>query len=45
VTAHLLFEEDGVFKAGTALTSTDASHQVELASTCCCAFASHRRPL
>jgi exoribonuclease-2 len=32
VTAHLLFEEDGVFKAGTALTSTDASHQVELAS-------------
>jgi exoribonuclease II len=32
VTTHLLFEEDGAFKAGTVLTSTDASHQVELAS-------------
>ncbi len=31
-TTHLLFEEDGAFKAGTVLTSTDASHQVELAS-------------
>ena len=29
---HLLFEEDGAFKAGTALTSTNASHHVELAS-------------
>jgi exoribonuclease-2 len=29
---HLLFEEDGAFKAGTVLSSTDASHQVELAS-------------
>ncbi len=27
---NLLFEEDGAFKAGTALASTDASHQVEL---------------
>jgi exoribonuclease-2 len=32
LTTHLLFEEDGAFKAGTVLTSTDASHQVELAS-------------
>ena len=29
---HLLFEEDGGFKAGTVLSSTQASHQVELAS-------------
>ncbi|MGE5161567.1 MAG: ribonuclease catalytic domain-containing protein [Betaproteobacteria bacterium] len=29
---HLLFEEDGAFRAGTVLASTDASHQVELAS-------------
>jgi exoribonuclease-2 len=32
VTTHLLFEEDGAFKAGTVLSSTEASHQVELAS-------------
>jgi exoribonuclease II len=32
VKTHLLFEEDGAFKAGTVLASTDASHQVELAS-------------
>ncbi len=32
MTTHLLFEEDGAFKAGTVLTSTDASHQVELVS-------------
>lgn len=32
MTVHLLFEEDGAFKAGTALSSTDASHQVELVS-------------
>jgi exoribonuclease-2 len=32
VTTHLLFEEDGAFKAGTVLASTDSSHQVELAS-------------
>ena len=32
MTTHLLFEEDGAFKAGTVLASTDASHQVELAS-------------
>lgn len=32
MTTHLLFEEDGAFKAGTALTSTDAAHQVELVS-------------
>jgi exoribonuclease II len=32
VTTHLLFEEDGAFKAGTVLTSTEASHQVELVS-------------
>lgn len=32
MTTHLLFEEDGAFKAGTVLTSTDSSHQVELAS-------------
>jgi exoribonuclease II len=32
VTTHLLFEEDGAFKAGTVLTSTDSSHQVELVS-------------
>ncbi len=30
--AHLLFEEDGSFKAGTVLGGSDASHQVELAS-------------
>jgi exoribonuclease-2 len=29
---HILFEDDGAFKAGTVLSSTDASHQVELAS-------------
>lgn len=29
---HLLFEEDGAFKAGTVLSSTDAAFQVELAS-------------
>lgn len=29
---NLLFEEDGAFKAGTILSSTDASHQVELSS-------------
>ncbi|HUN93694.1 MAG TPA: ribonuclease catalytic domain-containing protein [Burkholderiaceae bacterium] len=29
---HLLFEEDGAFKAGTVLAATDASYQVELAS-------------
>ncbi len=27
---HLLFEEDGAFKAGTVLSGTDASFQVEL---------------
>jgi exoribonuclease-2 len=27
---NVLFEEDGAFKAGTVLASTDASHQVEL---------------
>jgi len=32
VTTHLLFEEDGAFKAGTVLASTEASHQVELPS-------------
>ncbi|MGZ9029908.1 MAG: ribonuclease catalytic domain-containing protein [Burkholderiaceae bacterium] len=32
MTTHLLFEEDGAFKAGTVLTSTDSSHQVELVS-------------
>jgi exoribonuclease II len=32
MTGYLLFEEDGSFKAGTALSSTDASHQVELPS-------------
>jgi exoribonuclease-2 len=32
VKTHLLFEEDGAFRAGTVLASTDASHQVELAS-------------
>jgi exoribonuclease-2 len=32
VSTHLLFEEDGAFKAGTVLTSTDSSHQVELVS-------------
>jgi exoribonuclease-2 len=32
VTTHLLFEEDGAFKAGTVLASTEASHQVELVS-------------
>ncbi|HET6802743.1 MAG TPA: RNB domain-containing ribonuclease, partial [Casimicrobiaceae bacterium] len=32
MTTHLLFEEDGSFKAGTALSSTDSSHQVELVS-------------
>jgi exoribonuclease II len=26
MTTHLLFEEDGSFKAGSALSSTDASH-------------------
>lgn len=29
---HLLFEEDGTFRAGTVLAATDASYQVELAS-------------
>jgi exoribonuclease-2 len=29
---HLLFEEDGSFKAGSVLSATDASYQVELAS-------------
>ena len=29
---NLLFEEDGVFRAGSVLSSTEASHQVELAS-------------
>jgi exoribonuclease-2 len=29
---HVLFEEDGAFKAGTVLSATDASYQVELAS-------------
>ena len=29
---NLLFEEDGAFKAGSILSSTDASHQVELSS-------------
>jgi exoribonuclease-2 len=29
---HVLFEEDGAFKAGTVLGGTDASYQVELAS-------------
>jgi exoribonuclease II len=32
MTMHLLFEEDGSFKAGSALSSTDASVQVELPS-------------
>jgi exoribonuclease-2 len=32
VTTHLLFEEDGAFKAGSVLASTDSSHQVELVS-------------
>lgn len=32
MSTHLLFEEDGAFKAGTVLASTDTSHQVELAS-------------
>lgn len=30
--AHLLFEEDGAFRAGTVLSGTDASYQVEIAS-------------
>jgi len=30
--AHLLFEEDGAFKAGTILSGTDASFQVELST-------------
>ena len=29
---HLLFEEDGLFRAGTVLSATDAAYQVELAS-------------
>ncbi len=29
---NLLFEEDGAFRAGSILSSTDASHQVELSS-------------
>ena len=29
---NLLFEEDGVFRAGAVLSSTESSHQVELAS-------------
>ncbi|HEU0201533.1 MAG TPA: RNB domain-containing ribonuclease, partial [Burkholderiaceae bacterium] len=29
---HLLFEEDGAFKAGTVLSGTDTSYQVELVS-------------
>jgi exoribonuclease-2 len=29
---HLLFEDDGAFKAGTVLSATDAAYQVELAS-------------
>ncbi|MFZ5541196.1 MAG: RNB domain-containing ribonuclease, partial [Pseudomonadota bacterium] len=29
---HLLFEEDGAFRAGTVLAATDASYQVELPS-------------
>ena len=29
---HLLFEEDGAFKAGTVVTATEASSQVELAT-------------
>lgn len=29
---HLLFEEDGAFRAGTVLAATDASYQVEMAS-------------
>ena len=29
---HLLFEEDGAFKAGTVLSATEAAYQVELAS-------------
>lgn len=29
---NVLFEEDGAFRAGTVLTSTEASHQVELPS-------------
>ena len=29
---HLLFEEDGAFKAGTVLSGTDAAYQVELPS-------------
>ncbi len=32
MTQHLLFEEDGAYKAGTVLSATDASMQVELAS-------------
>jgi exoribonuclease-2 len=32
MTQHLLFEEDGAFKAGTVLSATDASAHVELAS-------------
>jgi exoribonuclease-2 len=32
VPQHILFEEDGSFKAGTVLSATDASLQVELAS-------------
>ena len=30
--AHLLFEEDGAFKAGTVLSGTEASYQVELST-------------
>jgi exoribonuclease-2 len=32
VAQHILFEEDGAFRAGTVLSATDASLQVELAS-------------
>jgi exoribonuclease-2 len=32
VAQHVLFEEDGAFKAGTVLSATDAALQVELAS-------------
>jgi exoribonuclease-2 len=32
MTQHVLFEEDGTFKAGTVLSATDSAYQVELAS-------------
>ena len=32
MSGHLLFDDDGAFRAGTELANTGSSHQVELAS-------------